>query len=447
MNLVRRRLPPGPTTVGPNHNWTPRWVELRPHLEQLRLWDDETRFKVVPAGRRSGKTEFAKRRLVEHLFRKTWHGQPGRYFAAAPTHDQAKRIFWEDLKALLPRYWIGSISETDLRIVTTRGAQLWVHGLEVPQRIEGSPWDGCVIDELANCRPKIWDAHVRPALADRRGWAWLIGVPDMDSPGQMDYENLALIAQSGAEAEWACFSWPSADVLPADEIESARRLLDPVIFEQEYLGKFVIARGRAFANFDPVIHVKRTVYDPSLRVCWSLDFNIDPMCSGVIQHNGAEVRVIDEISLPDTDTNSACDAFLERAGGRGWDLKNITIYGDATGWARDSTSGKSDWAIVLRRLHNLSPRFKVPRSNPAVKDTINAVRAMLRSADGGPRISIDPRCARLIQDLRTAVWPGDIEDQYALSWLRYFIDWEYPIALPAPASAGPVGFSKLQREI
>src|SRR3984957_19185087 len=265
MNSVRRRVLPKPTIVGPNHNWTRRWVELREHAEQLRLWRDQTRFKIVLAGRRSGKTEVAKRRLVEHLFHRTWHGQPGRYFAAAPTHHQAKRIFWEDLKSMIRPGWIRSISETDLRIITKPGAQLWVHGLDVPQRIEGSPWDGCVIDELANCRPKIWDAHVRPALADRRGWAWLIGVPDMDSPGQMDYENLALIAQSGVEPEWTCFSWPSADVLPADEIESARRRLDPIIFEQEYLGKFVIARGRAFSNFDPAVHVKPTACDRSLR--------------------------------------------------------------------------------------------------------------------------------------------------------------------------------------
>jgi hypothetical protein len=441
MSLDRRRRPRTPTTIGPNHNWTPRWAELRPHPEQLRLWHDRTRFKVVPAGRRSGKTELAKRRLVEHLFRPTWHGQPGRYFAAAPTHDQAKRIFWEDLKALTPRKSVRLISEGELRIVTKRGAQLWVLGLEVPERIEGSPWDGCVIDELANCRPKLWEAHVRPALADRRGWAWLIGVPDMDSPGQMEYENLVRLARSGAESEWNCFAWPSADILPPDEIESARSHLDPLIFEQEYLGKFVIAGGRAFTHFDPAVHVKPTPYDPALGVCWSLDFNIDPMCSGIIQHDRGGVRVIDEMSLPDTDTDSACDAFLQRAGERGWNLRNIAVYGDGTGWARDSTSGKSDWAIVRRRLHNLSPRLKVPRANPAVKDTINAVRAMLRAADGSIRLAIDPRCARLIQDLRSAVWPGSLEAQHALAWLRYFLDWEYPVSLSALPSGGKVGFS------
>jgi hypothetical protein len=75
------------------------------------------------AGRRSGKTELAKRRLIEHLFRKAWDGKRGKYFAAAPTQAQAKRIFWDDLKLLLPRKWTRSTSETQLRIISKGGAR------------------------------------------------------------------------------------------------------------------------------------------------------------------------------------------------------------------------------------------------------------------------------------------------------------------------------------
>ena len=81
----------------PNHKFTRRWTSLRDHCEQLRLWNDPSRFKIVPAGRRSGKTELAKRRLVESLFRKTWHGSPGRFFAAAPTRDQADAFLVEQM--------------------------------------------------------------------------------------------------------------------------------------------------------------------------------------------------------------------------------------------------------------------------------------------------------------------------------------------------------------
>jgi len=396
----------------------------------------------VLAGRRSGKTELAKRRLVEHLNRRTTHGRPGRYFAAAPTREQAKRIFWDDLKALTPRQWTRSISETDLRIVTHWGTQLWVQGLDVPQRIEGSPWDGCVIDELANCKPGVWDAHVRPALADRVGWAWLIGVPDMDAPGQVEYERMVLLAQSGTDPEWACFSWPSSDILPQEEVESARRRLDPRIFEQEYLGKFVVVGGRAFADFDPAVHVKPTPYDPALPICWALDFNIDPMCSGIIQHVKGQVRVIDELVLRDTATDAACDAFLARAVQRKWDLGGLCIYGDASGSARDSTSGVSDWYIVQNRLRNLLPRMNVPRANPAIKDSINALRARLRSADGSVSLVINPSCEQLIDDLRTALWPGHLNAQHALAWLRYFVEFEYAVRPERPAGKGSIGFSR-----
>jgi hypothetical protein len=397
---------------------------------------------VIPSGRRSGKTELAKRRLIEHLCRPTRHGQPGRYFAAAPTYDQAKRIFWDDLKSLIPKSWIRTKNETELRIVTNEGAQLWVQGLDVPQRIEGSPWDGCVIDELANCKPGIWDKHIRPALADRIGWAWLIGVPDMDAPGQTEYENLVNLARSGLDPEWAYFCWPSADILPPEELESARRRLDPRIFQQEYLGQFVVARGKAFIDFDWATHVKPVPYDPALPICWALDFNIDPMCSGVIQHHKGQVRVIDELCLPDTDTQAACDEFVDRANKQKWNLRGLTIFGDATGNARDSTSGVSDWFLVANRLRNLQPIMRVPRANPHVKDSINALRARLKTADGSIGLIVDPRCERLIHDLRSALWPGNLDAHHALAWLRYFVAAEYPIKLENNFQLGTIGLSK-----
>jgi hypothetical protein len=74
-----------------------RWYPLLDHPVQLALIDavsNGVRFPLVPAGRRSGKTERFKRFLVKQANR-----VPGAYFAGAPTHDQAKKIFWDDLKS------------------------------------------------------------------------------------------------------------------------------------------------------------------------------------------------------------------------------------------------------------------------------------------------------------------------------------------------------------
>jgi hypothetical protein len=105
-------------------------------------------------------------------------------------------------------------------------------------------------------------------------------------------------------------------------------------------------------------------------------------------------------------------------------------------------SGISDWNIVLRRLHNLSPHLKVPRANPHVKDTVNAVRAILRTDGNARRLSIDPQCGRLIDDLRTAAWPGNLDLHHALAWLRYFVACEYPLEAPRIVTPGVVAFSK-----
>lgn len=72
-----------------------RWYPLIEHAVQRALIEDHVRFKVVPAGRRSGKTERAKRFIVREAMQ-----TPGQYFVAAPTRDQVKRIYWQDLKRL-----------------------------------------------------------------------------------------------------------------------------------------------------------------------------------------------------------------------------------------------------------------------------------------------------------------------------------------------------------
>ncbi|MCK4739728.1 MAG: hypothetical protein KAT46_07240, partial [Deltaproteobacteria bacterium] len=224
------------------------------------------------SGRRSGKTELAKRRLVISLKnQRPW--QFPRYFAAAPTRDQAKRIFWEDLKALTPKSWIKKVSESDLCIKTIFGSELWVVGMDKPQRVEGVAWDGGILDEFANMRPLVWSENVRPALSDRTGWCWFIGVPE----GLNHFKDLADYAGSGLDPEWGFYSWFSSDILPSKEIESARRELDPRIFRQEYEASFEGASGRVYHAYRRSLHEdENAIFDPARPLIVCMDFNVDP---------------------------------------------------------------------------------------------------------------------------------------------------------------------------
>jgi len=107
-----------------------RWFPLIPHPVQLALIADDVRFKLVPAGRRSGKTERAKRFVVREAMK-----TPGHYFVAAPTRDQVKRIYWQDLKllSLVPVFKIEP-AEADLIIYYPNGSTLSLIGLDQPQQ-------------------------------------------------------------------------------------------------------------------------------------------------------------------------------------------------------------------------------------------------------------------------------------------------------------------------
>ncbi len=407
-----------------------RWYELRRHPVQKRLWKENKRFAVVAAGRRSGKTELSKRRLVLSLADKKEWPDP-RYFAAAPTRDQAKRIFWKDLKKLTPTSWIKRIYETDLCIVTKTGAELWVTGLDKPQRIEGTPWDGGVLDEYANMKPSVWGENIRPALSDRLGWCWFIGVPE----GLNHFKSLADYATSGEDPEWGYYSWYSADILPSREIEAAKRALDERTFRQEYEASFEGAAGRVYYAYKAERHERKNVeLDKTKPIFLCCDFNVDPCVWVLVQREGRIVRAIDEIIKRNTNTVEMAKEFLSRYKGH---RPGVIVYGDAAGSAR-TTTGSSDYAILSELgIGN----HKLKRSNPAVKDRVNAVNAMLENSSGEVRLVHSPRCKELKRDFEGVTWrgstgeinKGDLERTHATDALGYFIQYEFPIRATRPA--------------
>jgi len=388
------------------------------------LMRENKRFAVVPAGRRSGKTELAKRRLVMGLAEKRRWTDP-RYFAAAPTRDQAKRIFWKDLLALIPEQWVSRVYSTDLCVVTKSGSELWVVGLDKPQRIEGTPWDGGVLDEYANMRPGAWTENIRPALSDRRGWCWFIGVPE----GLNHYRDLVDYAQAGTDPQWGVYSWFSADILPPDELAAARRVLDAKTFRQEYEASFEGAAGRAYYAYDPGRHEDASIkINKRLPIAICCDFNVDPCVWEVAQTDGKRVWVVDEITMRDTNTAQMAREVKKRFSGH---PAGIVVYGDAAGMNR-STTGKTDYAI-LSELGLTDQRLR--RSNPHVKDRVNGLNAMLESTSKEVRLTHHPRCVMLRKDFETVEWRenGAAVDKssrdrtHAVDALGYFIEYEFPL--------------------
>jgi hypothetical protein len=257
-----------------------RWYPLKAIPQQIALITDQVRFKTVPAGRRSGKSERAKRYVVKQAMNNSGKD----YFLAAPTRDQAKKIFWNDLKSLsLSTLHPRSPSETELIVTLPNEARIHVIGLDKPERIEGQFWAGGVVDEIANCKPNAWAENIKPALdtvhplePEYRSWCWLTGVPE----GMNHYYDLDQYAQNSNDPDWKSYTWVSADILPVDIIESAKRQLSARQFRQEYEASFETAQGRIYDDYGNQNRVSDTI-EPHEQLLWFHDFNYTPLSSGV----------------------------------------------------------------------------------------------------------------------------------------------------------------------
>lgn len=213
-------------------------------------------------------TETRKRKLVKCAMRGTSF-DGARFFAAAPTIAQAKRIYWNDLKLLVPDWMkAGKPSETELVIKLINDSEIHVMGMDKPERIEGSPWDGGVLDEYGNIKEGAWGENIRPALADRRGWCDIIGVPEGRNHYSEMYDRAkADMVLRGAASEWGAYTWFSSTVLDPEEIEAARRDLPPKVFRQEYEAEFVDFSGEAFFDFEKFLVDGKPVEEPTFLDC------------------------------------------------------------------------------------------------------------------------------------------------------------------------------------
>lgn len=397
-----------------------RLYPLRYNPEGHRLSHDTKRFRVVPAGRRSGKTERAKRHVVVKAMRANdtpWDDP--RFFTGAPTRDQANSIYWKDLKAMVPPVFIRSISESRLCITLENNAELHVLGMDKPERVEGSPWDGGILDEYANMKKRTWGEHVRPALSDRKGWCWLIGVPE----GRNHYYDLYKYAISGVDPEWDGYTWPSVEVLDPAEVAAARRQLDELVFKQEYEASFVNFEGRAYYPFSETLHCSPDLrYDPRQPLAFCFDFNVAPGVCAVVQElplpgqyertpSGAALldrpitgtAVVGEVWIPrNSNTELVCARLITDYGNhQGY----VYLYGDATGGARGSAKvAGSDWDIIKRELyaHFGSDRViqRVPNANPPERTRVNAVNTRLLSGSKEVRLMVNPATApHVVSDL------------------------------------------------
>ena len=199
---------------------------------QQEVYKDPTRFKVIVAGRRCGKSRLsAVALLVEGL--KCPKGSAVMY--VAPTQGQARQIIW-DLLMDLGREVIASSHVNNMDITLVNGAKIYVRGSDRPDTLRGVSLTFLVLDEVADIKAETWEKVLRASLSDKKGSALFIGTPK----GRNWFYDMYNLGLDGEDKDWKSWHFTTKDnpLIDPDEIEGARKTLSSFAFKQEYEASF-----------------------------------------------------------------------------------------------------------------------------------------------------------------------------------------------------------------
>lgn len=267
-------------------------IPYHPRSAFLPLHNRKQRWAVVVAHRRAGKTVACVNELIKKAL--TFKGGDGRFAYVAPFYRQAKSVAWDYLKrysGVIPGI---SINESELRIDYPNGSRIQLFGADNADALRGLFFDGLVADEYGDWKPSVWGYVIRPALADRGGWAVIIGTPKGRNQFWEIYEHARV------NEDWlaVCIKASESGLLPQKELDALRIELSEDAWRQEMECDFDAALpgaiwGKELWELEQQGRVRSGLYDPELKTYAVLDLGFSDDTAIWWFQVGKEPRVID----------------------------------------------------------------------------------------------------------------------------------------------------------
>jgi hypothetical protein len=356
---------------------------------QREVFLHRARFRVIVAGRRSGKTRLE---LIETVLAAAESPGSNAWYIA-PTYRMAKRIAWRDLLNMVPPEFMLEKNTTDLSMRLTNGSEIALRGADDPDSLRGDGLDFVGLDEFAWIDEAAWSEVLRPALADRQGRAMFTTTP---RGFNWAYDLYQQGLQDGKE--WHSWHWTTAEsgFVPLEELEAARAQLAPQVFAQEFEASFENLAGRVYSNFSrehyPAGNIDPGIEDNGGELLVGMDFNIEPMSAVIAQRQKRDCVVLDSLEIPSSNTQEVADEILIRYPGR-----QVIVCPDPSGRARRTSApvGQTDFTILRRAGFEI----RAPLAAPAVVDRVNNTQSVLLAANGARHLRIHPRAQALIRCL------------------------------------------------
>src|SRR3990167_7698293 len=370
---------------------------------QTSVWNDTHRFRIVCAGRRSGKSVLSQLQVI------AWANEKeGKYWIVAPTYKQAKSIHWEGIQHYVPQDLVAKKNEVELSVTFPNGSIIELKGADNPDSLRGIGLRGLVIDEIASIRnwEWLWKEVLRATLTDHAAPCLFISTPK----GYNHFHNLYEQGQGGNEQyrSWR-FTTYDNPYIPQEEIENAKKDLTEDTFAQEYMADFRKHTGTVYKEFDRQLHV---IEPFSIPDAWSIYRGIDfgstnpTACVWIAVDGDENWYVIHEHYA----TGQTIDYHAGFINAYPMSKRVLTTYGDPSGAQWISEFGQRGVYILpaekeMGTTFNSWLRFGIEKVSEKLKKVYGTVTPFgAKKVIGNPKLFIFNDCVNVIRELETYRW-------------------------------------------
>ena len=365
-------------------------LDYQPREQFVPFHQRKERWGCLVAHRRAGKTVAC---VFELLIRALYtQKKNARYGYVAPFRQQAKAIAWVYLKNAALDFAV-EIRESDLSIELPNGAKIALYGSDNPDALRGLYFDGLVVDEFADCRPALWAEVLLPTLADRKGWAVVIGTPKGRHNQFYDFNEL-----SKQSDDWfhLTLKAESSNILDPPELQQLRDQMSDGQYQQELQCSFTATLlGTYYSTLVNKLetdgqtgpHIK---YDPNFPVTVAMDIGYtDSTVIWFFQERPDGIAYIDVHE----GHGQPLQHYFDTLDSKPYQYDKIWLPHDAR--AKTLQTGKSTADQFIEKYKGTKVALDIV-PNLSVQDGIEAVRMTLPYCHFAT-----PQCSTAIEALRT----------------------------------------------
>lgn len=208
------------------------------HTNQMKIWNDPSRFKVIAAGRRFGKTRLGVAQCITRAL------QGKRCWWVSPTYRTYGEVAWRSLKAYSQTIPGVKISEVHTSIDFPCGGSVVLRSASEPDTLRGEGLDYIFMDEASLVKEQAWVECLRPALVDKHGDAAFGFTPKGKNWIYRLFKKHSDESPTKSP-NWHSFHYTSYDnpFLDPEELEEAKTQMPERLFKQEHMAEFLDDAG------------------------------------------------------------------------------------------------------------------------------------------------------------------------------------------------------------